>query len=151
MEEIVSLLLVQNLVTSFANSEEQATLDYLSTVKFRTAMICVKSQKWGLHDVRTVTRMKVLCVLHTPHEYKPVVLVVVLAVALEATRADISIGGTIGKASPGLMKLDFCRWRCQNLASSVGIHKLNLPCVNCPDWWGWCNGVGNVFVKHWAF
>ena len=24
----------------------------------------------------------------------------------------------------------------------------NLPCVNCPSWWRWCNGVGNVFLAH---
>lgn len=37
------------------------------------------------------------------------------------------------------------RWYCQAFAPTAWIHGPNLPCVNIPSWWRWCNGVGTVF------
>ncbi len=46
------------------------------------------------------------------------------------------------------MSLDFC---CDTkmAGSEFGVKNGSiLPCLNGSGWWGWCNGVGDIFLAH---
>lgn len=41
-----------------------------------------------------------------------------------------------------------CRLQAEYLETKPWTHTPNLPCINSPGWWWWCNRAGDVLFSH---